>query len=53
VLMHWQRVFGEGAELLRIWMLSGLEESVHLELAGWLLAGVAICLTSDPLSENG
>ena len=30
LLMRGQRVVSEGAELLRVWMVPGLEEAVHL-----------------------
>jgi hypothetical protein len=40
LLMGGQRVVSEGAELLRVWMVPGLEEAIHL-VAGCRLRLVA------------
>lgn len=42
LLVVGQRMVGEGAELLRVWMVSGLEEVVHLVAGCWLR--VVACL---------
>jgi len=32
-----QHVFDESVEMVRVWMMSGLEEMVHLAVGCWLL----------------